>query len=323
MKRRQLIVTGITAYIASPLVRAQIADKPLRIIVPFAPGGSGDLIPRLVAPAMAELLKRPVIVENRAGAGGSIGASYVAKSPPDGLTIGVATVSTHGIYPAVMKVAPYDPLKDFLPISNLARVPNVVSVHPSVPARDMAEFIALARNPRSYLDYGSPGIGSLGNMLGELFKQVAKGYMTHIPYRGAGPALQDALAGQIKVLFDNLPASLPHIKAGRLRALAVAWPSRLTPLPEIPTFAEVNLPALNDSSWFGLVAPVGTATDVIQRIQAATAGAVSRPDVKMRIQDLGAFALGSTAESFEATLRAEFTKWKKVAATGRISLENS
>jgi tripartite-type tricarboxylate transporter receptor subunit TctC len=222
-----------------------------------------------------------------------------------------------------MKAAPYDPLKDFLPISNMASVPNVVSVHPSVPARDMAEFIALARNPRSYLDYGSPGIGSLGNMLGKLFKQVANGYMTHIPYRGAGPALQDALADQIKVLFDNLPASLPHIKAGRLRALVVAWPSRLKQLPEIPTFAEVNLPALNDSSWFGLVAPVGTATDVIQRIQAATADTVSRPDVKMRIQDLGGFALGSTAESFEATLRAEFKNGKKVAGTGQISLENS
>jgi tripartite-type tricarboxylate transporter receptor subunit TctC len=321
MKRRQFVVTAAASCLAAPYVRAQ--DKPIRIVVPFAPGGSGDLIPRMIAPGMSEFLKQPVIVENRAGAGGSLGANYVAKSAPDGLTIGVATVSTHGIYPAVMTKAPYDPLKDFLPIANLARVPNVVSVHPSVPAKDMREFIALARNPKSYLDYGSPGVGSLGHMMGELFKQATQGYMLHIPYRGAGPALQDTLAGQIKVLFDNLPASLPHIKAGRLRALAVAWPTRLVQLPDVPTFAEAGLPTVNGPAWFGLVAPMGTSVAVIQKLQQAAAASIARPELRARIEDLGAVPLGNAPAAFAEEIRAEFSKWQRVAKLGKISLENS
>jgi tripartite-type tricarboxylate transporter receptor subunit TctC len=321
MKRRQFVVTAAASCLAAPYVHGQ--EKPIRIIVPFAPGGSGDLIPRMVAPGMSEFLKQPVIVENRAGAGGSLGANYVAKSAADGLTIGVATVSTHGIYPAVMSKAPYDSLKDFLPITNLARVPNVVSVHPSVPAKDMREFIALVRNPRSYLDYGSPGVGSLGHMMGELFKQATQGYMLHIPYRGAGPALQDTLAGQIKVLFDNLPASLPHTKAGRLRALAVAWPTRLVQLPDVPTFAEVGLPTVNGPAWFGLVAPVGTSAAVIQRLQQAAAASIARPELRARIEDLGAVPLGNTPAAFAEEIRAEFSKWQRVAKLGKISLENS
>lgn len=320
MQRRQ-IIAATAACLAAPTLRAQ--EKALRIVVPFAPGGSGDLIPRMVAPVLSELLRQPVIVENRSGAGGSLGASHVAKSAPDGFTLGVATVSTHGIYPAVMKSPPYDPLKDFVPVSNLARVPNVVSVHPLVSAKDMREFVALARHPKSYLEYGSPGVGSLGHMMGELFKQATGAYMLHIPYRGAGPALADALAGQIKVLFDNLPASLPHVKAGRLRALAVAWPARLPHLPGVPTFAEAGLPGVNDPAWFGLVAPAGTPTGMVQRLQQGVAAALARPELRERIEGLGAVPLGNSSEVFAQELRAEFTKWQRVAKTGGISLEAS
>lgn len=319
MQRRHLMAAAAATFLASPSIRAQ--DKTIRIVVPFAPGGSGDLIPRLIAPALAELLGQTVVVENRAGAGGSVGTSFVARAVPDGLTLGVATVSTHGIYPTVMKRPPYDPLKDFTPVSNLARVPNVVSVHPSVPAKDMEEFVRLVRDPKSLLDYGSPGVGSLGHMMGELFKQAAQGFMVHIPYRGAGPALQDTLGGQVKVLFDNLPASLPHIKAGRLRAMAVAWPMRVPLLPQVPTFAEVGLPVLNGPAWFGLVAPAGTPAGVVKRLQEAVAAAVVRPNVRERIEELGAVALGNSPDAFAQDLKAELIKWRAVATSRRISLE--
>ncbi|SDE73233.1 Tripartite-type tricarboxylate transporter, receptor component TctC [Variovorax sp. CF079] len=321
MQRRQLIAAAAASCLAVPSVRAQ--EKALRIVVPFAPGGSGDLIPRMVAPVLSELLRQPVIVENRSGVGGSLGANHVARSAPDGFTLGVATVSTHGIYPAVMKHAPYDPLKDFVAVSNLARVPNVVSVHPAVAAKDMREFVALARDPKSYLEYGSPGVGSLGHMMGELFKQATGVYMLHIPYRGAGPALADAMAGQIKVLFDNLPASLPHVRSGRLRALAVAWPARLPHLPSVPTFSESGLPAVNDPAWFGLVAPAGTPPGTVQRLQQAVAAALARPELRTRIEELGAVPLGNSSEVFAQELQAEFAKWQRVAKAGGISLEAS
>ncbi len=323
MKRRHLIAAAGACCVAAPNVYSQGTEKAIRFVVPFAPGGSADLIPRMVAPIIAEILRQPIIVENRSGAGGSIGSAQTARSAPDGLTFGIATVSTHGIYPAVAKAPPYDPLKDFVCVSNLALVPNVVSVHPSVAASDIREFMALTRNPRSPLDFGSPGIGSLGHMMGELYKQATQSYLLHIPYRGAGPALQDTLAGQVRVLFDNLPASLPHIKAGKLRALAVAWPSRVSQLPAIPTFAEAGLPTLNDPAWFGLVAPAGTPAATVQRMQQAVAAAMERPDVRTRIEEVGAVALGGTSEVFAQEMRKELAKWKRVASQGNINLEST
>jgi len=320
MLRRDFIAVMLATGFSTSPGWALAGGKPIRIIVPFAPGGSADMIPRMVAPAVAEALDQAVIIENKAGGGGSIGAGLVGRAQADGLTLGVATVSTHCIYPAVAQTAPYDPLKDFACVSNLARVPNVISVHPSVAASTMQEFVALMRESKSRLSFGSPGVGSLGHMMGELLMQQTGGKMLHVPYRGAGLALQDVLAGQVQVLCDNLPASLPHIKSGKLRALAVAWPSRVAQLASVPTFAEVGMPELNAPAWFGLVAPARVPAATVDRLQKAVAKAVARPETRSNIESVGADPLGGTAESFAEEMRAEYLKWKRVAAAAKISL---
>src|SRR5690606_26198472 len=210
--------------------------KPVRLIVPFPPGGTTDIVGRLVADKLGAGWGQPVVVENHAGAGGSIGSAAIASAAPDGYTLGIATVSTHGINPAIYKNLPFDAQKDFQPITNLAAVPNVMSTHPSVPAEDMASFIALAKKDPGKITYASAGNGSVSHMMGELFKMASGVDLLHVPYRGVGPALNDTLAGQVNVLFDNLPSSLPHIQAGKLRALAVAAPQRVAALPDVPTF---------------------------------------------------------------------------------------
>ncbi len=321
MRRRQFVVAS-TASVAAAAAAVHGQSRPIRMVVPFAPGGSGDVIPRTLAPFIGELLGQPVIVDNVAGAGGVIGAAQVARSAADGFTLGVATVSTHGIQPVVRKHPTYDPLKDFVAISNMARVPNIVSVNPTVPVRNLAEFVQFAKDPRSNLDYGSPGVGSLGHMMGELFKQSTKAFMVHVPYRGAGPALADTVAGHVKMLFDNLSASLSHVRAGRLRGLAVAWPSRVPQLPDIPTFAEAGVPALNDPAWFGLVAPAGTPTTVVTRIQRAIARAMAQPAVRARIEELGAVPVGGSSEEFAKEIAAELQKWRQVAKTAGVFLES-
>ncbi|CUK03552.1 MULTISPECIES: Bug family tripartite tricarboxylate transporter substrate binding protein [Achromobacter] len=320
MKRRSFIKACAISMAAAPVVRAG-QDRVIRIIVPFAPGGSADLIPRLVAQAMAESLGDTVIVENKAGAGGAVGTLYVSRSAPDGLTLGVATVSTHAIQPAVMARPGYHPLRDFSPISNLADVPNIISINPKVPAGDMAAFIALASRPDQDLMFGSPGVGSLGHMMGELFVQATGARLRHVPYRGAGPALQDAIAGHVTVLCDNLPASLPHVQAGRLRGLAVAWPGRLAQLPDVPTFAQTGIAVLNDPAWFGLVGPAGMAPAQVARLQGAVAAALGRPEVAARVAELGAVPRANAPAEFSGQIGAELEKWLAVARKAGISLE--
>src|SRR5438876_7804629 len=241
-------------------------SKPITLIIPFPPGGSTDIIGRIAAEGMGRELGQPFVVDNRGGAGGAIGAKAIADATPDGHTLGIATISTHVVNPIVRTDLRYDSLKDFSFISQIAAVPSVVSIHPSVPAQNMAEFIDYARKNPGKLNFGTPGIGSLGHLLGETFKYSAKVNLTHVPYRGAGPALNDTLAGQVQVLFDNLPSSLPHIQSGKLRALAVAWDKRLAALPEVPTYAELGLPLVNDPSWFGLVAPARLPQPVLMRV---------------------------------------------------------
>ena len=293
------------------------AQRSITLIIPFPPGGSTDIVGRIAAEGLAKELGQAFIVDNRGGAGGAIGAKAIAEAAPDGYTLGVATVSTHVVNPVVRGAAlGYDALKDFTHISQIAAVPNVVSVHPSVPARSMNEFIAYLKQNPGRLNFGTPGSGSLGHLIGETFKFAAKVDMVHVPYKGAGPALNDALAGQVQVLFDNLPSSLPHIQAGRLRALAVASPQRVAGLPEVPTFAEAGLPLVNDPSWFGLVGPSRLPASIVGRVGDALARAVRQPETARRLEAVAAIPIANTPDQFREVVATS------IEASRRIAKEN-
>ena len=230
------------------------------------------------------------------------------SSAPDGYTLGIATVSTHGINPAIYPNLPFDGEKDFTPVSNLAAVPNIMTVNPKVPARNIADFIKLAKSEPGKLTYASAGNGSVSHMMGELFKMASGANLMHVPYRGVGPALNDALAGQVDVLYDNLPSTLPHAQSGRLVPLAVAWPKRVASLPDVPTFAEAGLPAVNDASWFGLVAPAKLPQPVLDKLNAAVRKVSADPDVKAKLEALGAAPAANSPAEFAAQISAEIAR---------------
>ena len=302
-----------------PLAQAQ--DRAIRLIVPFPPGGSTDITARLLAEPMTRILGQTVIVENRGGAGGSIGMMEVAKAAPDGSIFGVATVSTHGVNPAVYKSLPYDPIKNFAPVTELVQAPGVLVVHPSLPVNTFAEFLAYLKVNPDKLSYASTGNGTISQMWAELFKTTTGTAMVHIPYKGAGPALTGILGGQVMVYFDQVASAMPHIHSGKLRALAVSWPTRLEPLPNVPTYAEVGFAANNDPSWFGLVAPAGTPAATITRMREAAAKAVNEPAVRARLADLGLFPAATTPAQFGETIRKEIEKMQGLAKQTGISIE--
>ncbi|ANN77398.1 tripartite tricarboxylate transporter substrate binding protein BugE [Bordetella flabilis] len=295
--------------------------KAIRLIVPFPPGGTTDIVGRLFADRLGRELGQTVVVENRGGAGGSIGSGAIASAAPDGYTLGIATVSTHGINPAVYPSLPFDAEKDFTPISNLAAVPNIMTINPKVGVRDMAGFIKLAKAEPGKLTYASAGNGSVSHMMGELFKSASGTNLVHVPYRGVGPALNDVLAGQVDVMYDNLPSSLPHVQSGRLIALAVAAPERVKALPTVPTFAEVGLAPVNDASWFGLVGPAKLPKAVVDKLNAAVVKAEADPDVQARLAALGATPVGNSPDAFAKQISAEIAKNKRVAAEAHIKVD--
>jgi len=302
------------------------AQKTITLIIPFPPGGSTDIVGRIAADGLAKELGQPVVVDNRGGAGGAIGAKAIADAAPDGYTLGVATVSTHVVNPVVvplMRGAPlgYDALKDFTYITQIAAVPNVVSIHPSVPARNMAEFISYAKNNPGKLNFGTPGNGSLGHLIGETFKSAAKVDMVHVPYKGAGPALNDTLAGQVQVLFDNLPSSLPHIQSGKLRALAVASDKRVAALPDVPTFAEAGLPQVNDPSWFGLIGPARLPPALASRVGDALARAVRQPEAASRLAAVAATPIANTPDQFREVVAASIEASRRIANENRLKFD--
>jgi tripartite-type tricarboxylate transporter receptor subunit TctC len=291
--------------------------KPVRIVVPFAPGGTTDLLARALAPELAKAFGQPFVVENRAGAGGNIGADVVAKSAPDGYTLLMGTVGTHGINKSLYSKMPFDPQKDFAPITLVAGVPNVMVVNAEkAKARGIEtalDFIRYAKANPGKLNMASSGNGTSIHLAGELFKSMGGIYMTHFPYSGSGPALLGLLSGDMDVMFDNLPSSMPHIKAGKLKALAVTSSERSVALPEAPTVEEAaRLKGFEASSWFGLLAPAGTPPDIVSRLQQETAKALNVPSIKERLVAQGAIPSGNTPAQFAQKIDQEIRKWAPV-----------
>jgi tripartite-type tricarboxylate transporter receptor subunit TctC len=321
MHRRHLIVLAAAALVGGAALAQSYPAKPIRVVVPFAPGGTTDIIARVVADPLGKALGQPVVVDNKGGGGGVIGATELARAAPDGYTLGMATVSTTAANPAINKKISYDPVTDFVPIINIAATPNVIAVHPSFPAKDYKDFIArLKASPGKY-SYASSGTGGIGHLLMELYKSLTGAYVTHIPYRGAGPALNDVVAGQVPIIFDNLPSALPFIKAGKLVPIVVSAPARLKDMPNTPTFKEVGLEPVNRLAYYGFVAPKGTPREIVDKLNAAARQVLQDPALRARIDDTGSILVANTPEQFGKEIKDEFEVYKEVVARQKLTLD--
>jgi len=324
MKRRAVFsVVGLAATVlASGSVFAQAyPNKPIKLQVPFAPGGTTDIVARVISEPLGKALGQSVVVENKAGGGGVVGATETVRAVPDGYNLGMATVSTTAANPAINPKIPYNPLTDFTPIINIAATPNVIAVHPSFPAKDYKGFLAeIKKNPGKY-SYASSGTGGIGHLQTELWKSLEGVFITHIPYRGAGPALNDTVAGQVPIIFDNLPSALPFIQSGKLVAIVIAAPQRLQQLPNIPTFKEIGLEPVNRMAYYGILGPKNLPKEVVDKISSGVKKALQDPAVTKRIQDTGSLVVGNSPEEFAAQIKAEFEVYKKVVDQQKLKLD--
>lgn len=314
MSRLRKILIGAT--VLATALPAWVAAQPfpnkqaVRLVVPFAPGGTTDLLARVISSRMGSALGQAVIVENKAGAGGAIGAHDVAKAAPDGYTLLMSSVSTMAANPAINPKTPYDPNTDFVHVVNVAATPNVIAVHPSFPAKDYKSFADLLRKEPGKHSYASAGQGTVGHLMAEVYKSEAKVFVTHIPYRGSGPALNDVVAGQVSIVADNLPTSLPFIMDKRLVPIVVAAPKRLAQLPNVPTFSEVGLPSVNRMSFLGVSAPKGTPREIADKLNAAINTALADPAVRQRIEATGGIVVGNSSAEYQKQVRDEFEIYK-------------
>ena len=310
------------ALVAAPAIAQSYPVKPIRYVVPFPPGGGNDILAREIGQHLSVLLGKAVVVENKAGASTIIGTDFVAKAAPDGYTILMGNNSALAITPSLFEKLPYDPLRDFAPVTLLASVPFVILVHPSVPAKSLSELIELARARPGQLHFASAGVGISTHLAGELLKTMAKINIVHIPYKGAGPALTDTIGGQVQMTVTNLVSSIPHMKAGRLRALAVTGTARSSAMPDLPTVDEAgNLKGYEASAWYGIVAPAKTPREIVNRLNAEVNRTLNIVQVRERLNADGATIFGGTPEEFGRVMRADIQKWADVIKQANIKLE--
>ena len=313
MKRWMALAAGVSLAAVSTLTAAQAwPAKPIKYVVPFAAGGTTDILARTISEKLSVALGQPVIVENKPGAGGGLGAAEVAKAAPDGYTIMGGTISTHAINATLYKSLPYDPVKDFAAITLIARVPNMLVINNDIPAKDVAELIALMKANPGKWSFASSGNGTSQHLSGELFKGMAGVDMQHIPYKGSPPALTDVMGGQVSMTFDNITTAWPLAKGGKLRALAVTTAKRSPVSPEVPTLAESGLPGYEIGSWQGVFAPAGTPPDIVKRLNAEIVKIINSPDVQKKLLELGAEPVGNSSEEFTALVKTEVVKWGDV-----------
>lgn len=316
---KRALLLGTAALCAAAAVQAQAwPSKPIHLVVPFAPGGTSDILGRAIAQKLQDAWGQAVVIDNVPGAGGSLGADRVAKAAPDGYTLLMAHIGNLAVAPAIYPKLPYDPVKSFAPVAWVASVPNVLVVHPSVPAKNLQELVALAKSKPGQLNYGTGGNGSAAHLATEYLKLRSKTFMVHVPYRGTAPAVTDLLSGQLQLMFTGAPVLLPFIKSGQLRALAVSSSKRLEQLPEVPTVGESGYPGFEADQWYGVVAPAGTPHGVVLKLNAQINQALSSAELRTRLQSEGAMAMPTTPEAFGQLIVREIARWKPVVQAGNI-----